>query len=98
MQIGRSRIALGSIRGTRKKIREPRPDGSRTCPRIPNSSSVTAAAELHSDAQRPASAAIAASVNADGLQLVAPCIRDRSFAAIGEHDRGAVGGMQREQL
>src|SRR5882672_2700104 len=61
---------------------------------------VTSAAKLQSDAKRPASVtpAIAASVNADGLQLVAPCIRDRRFPAIGEHDRGAVGGMQREQL
>jgi len=36
----------------------------------------------------------AGSVNADGLQLVAPCIRDRGFPAIREHDRRAVGGMQ----
>src|SRR3979490_1507045 len=38
------------------------------------------------------------SVNAHRLQLVAPCIRDRSFAAVGQHDRRAVGGMQCEQL
>src|ERR1700675_1891476 len=41
---------------------------------------------------------IASSVNADGLQLVAPCIRDRSFPAVGQHDRRAVGGMQGKQL
>jgi len=41
---------------------------------------------------------IALSVNADGLQLVAPCIRDRGFPAVGQHDRRAVGGMQGKQL
>src|SRR5882762_1755188 len=40
----------------------------------------------------------ARSVNADGLQLVAPCVRDRGFPAIGQHDRGAVGGVEREQF
>src|ERR1700676_4864497 len=40
----------------------------------------------------------ALSVNADGLQFVAPCIRDRRFAAVGQHDRRAVGGVQCEQL
>src|SRR5882757_4002545 len=38
------------------------------------------------------------SVDADGLQLVAPCIRNRRFAAIGQHDRSAIGGMERKQL
>src|SRR4029450_12034196 len=46
----------------------------------------------------PATATSAASVHADGLKLVAPCIGDRRFAAVGQHDRGAVGGMQREQF
>ena len=32
------------------------------------------------------------------LQLVAPGIRNRSFAAVGQHDRRAVGGVEREQL
>src|SRR5947207_15859287 len=45
-----------------------------------------------------ATAARAASVHADGLKLVAPCVGDRSFAAVGQHDGGAVGGMQREQF
>src|SRR6266704_6473624 len=40
----------------------------------------------------------AGSVNTDGLQLVAPCIRDRGFPAVGQHDRRAVGGMQGKQL
>src|SRR6267143_1919 len=41
---------------------------------------------------------IALSVNADSLQLIAPCIRDRGFPAVGQHDRRAVGGMECEQL
>ena len=32
------------------------------------------------------------------LELLAPGISDRGFAAVGEHDRRAVSGMQREQL
>ena len=40
----------------------------------------------------------AVSVHADGLELIAPCVGDRSLPAIGQHDRGAVGGMQREQF
>src|SRR5947209_12806325 len=39
-----------------------------------------------------------ASVHADGLQFIAPGIRDRSFAAVGQHDRCAVGGVKRKQL
>src|SRR5436190_9243982 len=39
-----------------------------------------------------------ASVDADGLQFVAPGVGDRCFPAIGQHDRRAVGGMQRKQL
>src|SRR4029450_6915620 len=38
-----------------------------------------------------------ASVDADGLQFVAPGVGDRCFPAIGQHDRRAVGGMQREK-
>src|SRR5579871_1516788 len=38
------------------------------------------------------------SVHADGLELVAPGVRDRGFARIGQHDRRAVGGVKREQL
>jgi len=45
-------------------------------------------------ADRVSDSSEAASVNADGLQLVAPRIRNRGFAAIGQHDRRAVGGMQ----
>jgi len=37
-------------------------------------------------------------VDADGLQFLAPGIRDRRFAAVGQHDRRAIGRMQREQL
>src|SRR5258708_18616620 len=40
----------------------------------------------------------AGSVTADGLQLVAPCVCNRRFPAVGQHDRRAVGGMQREKL
>src|SRR5712664_4964177 len=47
---------------------------------------------------RSVTPAIAASVNADGLQFIAPCIRDRGFPAVGQHDRRAVGGMQGKQL
>src|SRR4051812_39967452 len=42
--------------------------------------------------------ASAASVDADGLQLVAPCVRNRRFPAVGQHDRRAVGGMQGKKL
>jgi len=38
------------------------------------------------------------SVNADGLQFVAPCVGDRGFARIRQHDRLAARGMQREQF
>jgi hypothetical protein len=38
------------------------------------------------------------SVNADGLQLVAPGVGDRRFPAIGQHDRLAARGVEREQL
>jgi len=48
--------------------------------------------------RRLSDTASAVSVNTDGLQLVAPGVRDGSFPAIGQHDRGAVGGMEREQL
>src|ERR1700733_13113173 len=44
------------------------------------------------------SAALTSSVHADGLQFISPGIRDRGFARIGQHDRGAVGGMEREQF
>ena len=37
-------------------------------------------------------------MNADRLQLVAPRVCDRGFPAIGEHDRRAVGSVQRKQL
>src|ERR1019366_4965079 len=60
------------------------PENSPACREFPFAMSVT-----------PASPA---SVNADGLQFVAPCVGNRRFAAVGQHDRGAVGGMQREQL
>jgi acyl-coenzyme A synthetase/AMP-(fatty) acid ligase len=33
-------------------------------------------------------------VDADGLQLVAPGVGDRSFPAVGQHDRRAVGGVK----
>ena len=49
----------------------------------------------HSD---HASSMNACSVHADGLELVAPRVGDRRLARVGEHDRRAVGGMQREQL
>src|SRR5258708_39932604 len=42
--------------------------------------------------------ALDASVHADGLELLAPGIGDRGLAAVGEHDRRAVRGMQRKQL
>src|ERR1700744_1156217 len=38
------------------------------------------------------------SVNADRLQFIAPGVGNRSFPAIGQHDRSAVGGVEREQL
>src|SRR5262249_3011228 len=38
------------------------------------------------------------SVHAHHLQLVAPRVGDRGLARVGQHDRGAVGGMKREQL
>ena len=41
---------------------------------------------------------VQASMNANCLELVAPCIRDRGLTRIGEHDRRAVRCMQREQL
>src|ERR1700738_5132303 len=53
--------------------------------------SLTAASRL-SDSRR------SASVHADGLKLVAPRVGNRRLAAVGQHDRRAVGGMQREQL
>ena len=37
------------------------------------------------------------SVHADRLELLAPGIGDSGFAAVGEHDRRAVGGVQRKQ-
>src|SRR5215831_8003787 len=37
-------------------------------------------------------------MDAERLQLLAPGIGDCSLAAVGEHDRSAVSGMQREQL
>src|SRR5260370_13823862 len=40
----------------------------------------------------------AGSVNADGLQFVAPCVGNRRFPAVGQPDRRAVGGMQRTKL
>ena len=36
------------------------------------------------------------SVHADRLELLAPRVDERSFARIGEHDRCAIGRMQRE--
>src|ERR1700722_5797889 len=42
--------------------------------------------------------ASARSVNADGLQFVAPGIGDRSFAAVSQHDRRAVGGAECKKL
>ena len=45
-----------------------------------------------------ASSVAARSVNADGLQLVAPGVRDRGFPAVSQHDRRAVGGVEREQF
>jgi PTS system nitrogen regulatory IIA component len=35
----------------------------------------------------------ARSMHADGLQFVRPGIGDRRFAGVGDHDRGAVGGV-----
>src|SRR5258708_25925979 len=35
---------------------------------------------------------------ADGLELLAPGVGEGCLAAVGEHDRRAVGGVQREQL
>src|SRR5262245_38294333 len=37
-------------------------------------------------------------MHADGLELLAPGVSQCSFARIGQHDRRAVGCMQREQL
>jgi hypothetical protein len=37
-------------------------------------------------------------VYADGLQLLADGIGDRRFAAVGEHDRRPVGGVQGKEL
>src|SRR5579862_7733694 len=37
-------------------------------------------------------------MHADGFELLAPRIGDGLFAALGEHDRRAVGGVQRKQL
>ena len=37
-------------------------------------------------------------MHAHGLELLAPGVGDGRLAAVGEHDRRAVGGMQREQL
>src|SRR5215213_3731079 len=37
-------------------------------------------------------------VHAHRLELLAPGVRDRSLAAVGQHDRRAVGCVQREQL
>ena len=38
------------------------------------------------------------SVHADRLELLAPGVGDRGLAAVGQHDRRAVGRVQREQL
>ena len=40
----------------------------------------------------------ACSVNADRLKFVAPGVSDRGFPAVGQHDRRAVGRVQREKL
>src|ERR1051326_7083054 len=37
-------------------------------------------------------------VDAHRLELVAPGVGDGRFTAVRDHDRGAIGGMQREQL
>ena len=37
-------------------------------------------------------------MNADGLKLVAPRIRDRGFARVGDEDGCAIRGVQREKL
>src|SRR6202023_2882980 len=84
-----------------QKIRAPAPASPVTdarASRIPMSATGSRERLRSVVAGRFSEAAVAASVNADGLQFVAPCIRNRRFTAIGQHDRRAVGGMQREQL
>src|SRR5229473_1214289 len=61
-------------------------------------SEITAATFSDSNRRSRSDTGQPSSVNADGLQLVAPGVRDRSFPAIGQHDRCAVGSVQREQL
>jgi hypothetical protein len=36
------------------------------------------------------------SVHADRLELLAPGVGERGFTRIGQHDRRAIGGMQRK--
>src|SRR5260370_38009160 len=38
------------------------------------------------------------SMDADGLELLAPGVGDRRLTAVGQHDRRAVGRVQGEQL
>src|SRR5713101_1849694 len=58
--------------------------------------SLVAARNQSSDWLPSVTPATAGSVNADGLQFIAPCVGDRRFAAVGQHDRRTVGGVERE--
>src|SRR5713226_613273 len=61
-------------------------------------SEITAATFSDSSSRSRSVTGQPASVNADRLQLVAPGVCDRRFAAVGQHDRCAVGRVQRKQL